>query len=173
MERSARLIYLNKTCYNGLYRENKRGEFNVPFGRHKNPTLCDSENLYAVAAALQGTEIRCEAFDRVLGRARPADLIYFDPPYDPVSDTAYFVSYAKNGFNREDQAHLAEVFTQLSQSKAQTMLSNSNTAWIRRHYPSFTKYKVQARRSVNSRSDKRGPVAELVITNFTGAGDKS
>ena len=161
-ERAARMIYLNRSGFNGLYRVNTRGGFNVPFGRHKNPRLCDHKNLRAASAALQGVEIRAEPFEAAR-RAGLGDLVYFDPPYVPVSDTAKFVGYAQDGFSLADQERLAEVFVALADRGVHVLLSNSDTPAVRRLYRGFRAVELQARRSVNSRSDRRGPVAELVV----------
>ncbi|MCL4694138.1 MAG: Dam family site-specific DNA-(adenine-N6)-methyltransferase, partial [Candidatus Hydrogenedentes bacterium] len=108
-ERAARIIYLNKTCYNGLFRENSRGIFNVPFGRYKNPRICDEVNLRATSEALQRADISVQSFEMVVGRAKAGDLVYFDPPYDPVSKTASFTAYDRGGFGRAEQQRLADV----------------------------------------------------------------
>ena len=139
--RAARIIYLNKTCYNGLFRENKSGQFNVPFGRYKNPTICDEPNLRAVSQILQRTDIASRPFSAVLDIARPGDFVYFDPPYHPASSTASFTSYARNGFNERDQILLRDVFAELGQKGVRVMLSNSDTPFVREAYtrttPSF------------------------------------
>src|SRR5690606_24057647 len=111
--RAARIIYLNKTGYNGLYRENSRGQFNVPFGRYKNPAICDEPNLRAASAALQRAALESRHFETVLDKAKPGDLVYFDPPYHPVSKTASFTSYGKDGFGEDSQRLLARVYGDL------------------------------------------------------------
>ncbi len=113
-ERVARMIYLNKTCYNGLYRVNRAGKFNVPFGRYKNPNYKDFANLRAVARALQHARLVCASFEEVVADAQAGDFVYFDPPYHPLSRTARFTEYARGGFGREDQEKLAEVFRELA-----------------------------------------------------------
>jgi len=165
-ERAARIIYLNKTCYNGLYRENRRGQFNVPFGRYAKPTICDEPNLLAVSRALQDVEIIRSHFSSVLDRARRSDFVYFDPPYDPVSKTASFTSYASSGFTRADQEWLSTVFTQLASSGAWVMLSNSDTALTRSLYGSFRPDRVLASRSVNCNGAARGRVSELIVCSY-------
>lgn len=167
-ERAARMIYLNKTGYNGLYRVNRQGKFNVPFGRHKSPKYLDKENLLAVSRALQDTEILCVPFETVLGRATPGDWVYFDPPYVPISQTANFTSYHANGFVLSDQEHLRDVCIELSKNRGYITLSNSDTEAIRSLYdsPYFSIDEVLANRAINSNGAKRGKITELVITNY-------
>jgi DNA adenine methylase len=164
--RAARIIFLNKTCYNGLYRENRKGEFNAPFGRYKNPAICDADNLRAVSKALQRAKIECRHFDTVARYAKKDDLVYFDPPYHPVSKTSSFTGYDKGGFNEDSQRLLAKDFATLAERGVKVLLSNSMTDLIRELYRDFTIDEVQARRNVNSRADRRGPVAEALIRNF-------
>jgi len=167
-ERAARMIYLNKTGYNGLYRVNRQGKFNVPFGRHKSPKYLDQENLLAVSEALQNVDILCAPFETVLERAVPGDWVYFDPPYAPLSQTANFTSYHANGFGPSDQKRLRDVCVELSKNKVCVMLSNSNTETIRSLYdsPYFTIEEVLANRAINCNGAKRGKITELIITNY-------
>jgi DNA adenine methylase len=165
VERAARMIYLNKTCYNGLYRVNQRGEFNVPFGRYENPRICDENGLRAASKALQGAEIQCRDFRHVLYRARPGDFIYFDPPYNPISTTSSFTSYSEAPFDEREQKALKQVFEALHERGCHVMLSNSDTPFIRRLYRDFNVETVLANRAINCRGDKRGKISELVITN--------
>lgn len=164
--RAARVIYLNKTCYNGLYRENSKGGFNTPFGRYKNPNICDEENLRAVAATLRGVDIAARGFECVLELARRGDLVYLDPPYHPLSKTASFTSYSRDGFDVDAQRRLAEVFAQLAGRGVKVILSNSMTALTWQLYGGHHVYEVHAYRSVNSRTDRRGPVLEALVTSF-------
>ncbi len=166
--RAARMIYLNKTGYNGLYRVNRRGEFNVPFGRYRSPHYCDPANLRAVSEALGGVEILCAPFEKVVERARAGDFVYFDPPYLPVSSTAKFTAYQAGGFSEEDQARLRDVCIELSQRNVSVMISNSDTDTTRRLYRSaiFTVAQVQASRAINCNAGRRGKVCELIITNY-------
>ena len=166
LKRAARIIYLNKTCYNGLYRENRKGEFNVPFGRYRNPNISDKENLRAVAEALKKARIETKHFARVLKAVKREDLVYFDPPYHPLSATASFTGYEKNGFNEGAQRELAEVFRQLDKMGVRVILSNSMTPLVRELYRGFRVQKVLANRPVNSRADRRGKVCEALVTNF-------
>ena len=164
-ERAARIIYLNKTCYNGLYRENRAGQFNVPFGRYTNPTICDEPNLRAASAVLQGVDIAQRHFATVLDYARPGDLVYFDPPYDPLSATANFTGYDRRGFGPDDQRQLRDVFAELGRRGVRAMLSNSDTPFIRELYAGFPLEQVFVGRAVNSRVEGRGKVAEVVVVN--------
>ena len=165
-ERAARIIYLNKTCYNGLYRENRRGEFNVPFGRYKNPTICDEPNLRAASAVLQGVNIARRPFDSTLDYAKRGDFVYFDPPYHPVSATANFTSYDRDGFGPDNQRRLRDAATELRERGVTAMVSNSDTPFIRELYAGFHIDQVQASRAVNSKANGRGKVAELIIRNY-------
>lgn len=164
--RAARMIYLNRTCYNGLYRENQRGEFNVPFGRYRNPTICDAENLRAVAAALAGTELACHGFEAILTIARSDDFVYFDPPYDPISATSSFTQYHERRFGQAEQMRLAEVVRTLDRHGVLVMLSNSATTFIRTLYHGFLIEEVTASRRINSKPDRRGKIGELIIRNY-------
>ncbi len=167
-ERAARLIFLNRTCYNGLYRENKRGQFNVPFGRYDNPTICDEDRLRRASRALQGVDLVIGDFARVIEPAGPGDFVYFDPPYVPLSATSNFTSYNRHGFDLDDQRRLAQAVQQLSERGVRVMLSNSSAPLIYDLYdrPGFQLLPIQARRNINSKADRRGPVKELLILNY-------
>ena len=163
--RAARFIYLNKTCFNGLWRVNKKGKFNVPFGRYTNPTICDEENLRAVAAVLQRTAVPFATdFEVTVALAKRGDTAYFDPPYAPASATANFTAYTAGGFGPEDQKRLRDVAKKLDERGVHVLLSNSDTPFVRELYRGFKIEKVQAPRRVNSRGDKRGNVGELLIS---------
>jgi DNA adenine methylase len=168
VQRAARLIYLNKTCYNGLYRENSKGEFNVPFGRYKNPTICDEDRLRAASLALQNVQLVAADFEKVVETAVPSDFIYFDPPYAPLNLTSNFTSYNKHGFTANDQKRLAAVVAALTQRGCRVMLSNSNAPLIHDLYADqgYCLTPIQARRNINSKAHKRGPIKELLITNY-------
>jgi DNA adenine methylase len=172
-QRAARMIYLNKTGYNGLYRVNRKGQFNVPFGRYKRPKVCDAANLRAGSEALMGVEMSCASFERVLDRAQPGDLVYFDPPYVPLSRTASFTSYQAACFGEAEQERLRDVCVALTDRGVRVMLSNSATEAVRRlyHQPAFSIREVQAKRSINSNAARRGKLAEWVITNYDEDGD--
>lgn len=161
--RAARLFYLNKTCYNGLYRVNSRGLFNVPMGRYKKPAILDPRRLEAASEALQGVKLAVEPFDRVLRRARAGDLVYFDPPYQPLSATSNFTSYTKDSFGEAEQRRLAEVFAKLAQRGVAVMLSNSSAPLIRELYRDFRQIEVQAHRFINSKASRRNKIKELLI----------
>jgi DNA adenine methylase len=161
--RAARMIYLNRTCYNGLYRENRAGRFNVPMGRYSNPRICDEENLRAASRALAACLIECRPYSEILARAREGDLVYFDPPYHPVSRTASFTSYDRNGFSEDDQAELSRIFRVLAQRGVFVLLSNSDTPFIRRLYDGFPRDRVAVARAISCRADRRGPAGELII----------
>lgn len=163
---AARFIYLNRAGFNGLYRVNKSGGFNVPFGRYTNPTICDAENLRAAARALRSANIHNGGFETVLARAERGDLVYFDPPYVPVSQTSNFVGYAKGGFDLAMQEKLARVFEKLAAKGVYVMLSNSEAPWVKERFSDFHQFVVSARRNVNSKAEKRGPVGELVVTSY-------
>jgi DNA adenine methylase len=172
VERAARFIFLNRTCYNGLYRVNRRGQFNVPFGRYKNPTICDEYGLRAASFALNKAHLEVADFEVVLDLARAGDLIYFDPPYEPLSLTSSFTSYTSSGFTKQDQRRLAETFFQLDRRGCLVIMSNSSAPFIYELYSGFHVHKISARRAINSKGDGRGPVVELLVTNF-GPGDIS
>ncbi len=164
--RAARLIYLNRTCFNGLYRVNSKGQFNVPMGRYEDPPILDAANLRAVGAALHGTSIRAAPYTEILRHARRGDFVYFDPPYHPVSVTAAFTSYTRGSFKRQDQEVLAEVYARLARRGCLVMLSNSDCDFVRRLYRAFDIRIVAARRAINSRADRRGSVSEIVALNY-------
>ncbi len=166
--RAARLIFLNKTCYNGLYRENSKGKFNVPFGRYKNPKICDEARLRAASAALQGVEVRVADFSETVETAVAGDFVYFDPPYVPLSATSNFTSYNKKGFGRTDQERLAETVAQLTKRGVKVMLSNSSAPLVYDLYgrSAYQLIDIQARRNINSKAGRRGPVKELLILNY-------
>jgi DNA adenine methylase len=165
VERAARFIFLNRTCYNGLYRVNQRGQFNVPFGRYRNPTICDADNLRAVHQALQGATLLVGDFERCLDLAEAGDFVYLDPPYHPLSDTANFTSYTSSDFGVEDQRRLAGLFRELDQRGCQVMLSNSCTDLVRELYGDYEQVQVQAARAISSKVSGRGGIPELLIMN--------
>jgi DNA adenine methylase len=166
-EKAARLIYLNKTCFNGLYRVNAQGEFNVPMGRYKNPKICDPELLRTASFALKETLILERSFEAILDdRTLPQDFIYFDPPYHPLSETSNFTSYSRHAFSTEHQVRLRDVFAQLAQKGVQVMQSNSDCPFIRDLYQDFQIYTIEAARSINSDRSKRGKITEVLITSY-------
>lgn len=166
IQRAARFIFLNKTCWNGLYRVNSKGEFNVPSGKYQNPKIFDEKNLKQVRKLLKNTKIKILDFSEVLKFAKKEDFIYFDPPYLPVSKTSKFTDYTKSGFNEEDQKRLADVFQKLDKKGCFVMLSNSDTKLIRDLYKNFEIENVDARRMINCKKDGRGKINELLIKNY-------
>lgn len=167
LERAARMIYLNKTCYNGLYRVNSKGEFNVPFGRYNNPGIYDPENLKAVSRILRNAVIEASDFRDVLDRADTGDLVYFDPPYHPLSSTSNFTDYTRLSFTEKDQEDLSEVFRALHEKGCLVMLSNSDTPFIRGLYKGFLVRTVSAPRFINSKASGRKAIKELLVRNFS------
>jgi DNA adenine methylase len=163
--RAADYIYINRTCYNGLYRVNRSGQFNVPFGKYANPTICDAENLRACSAALQGVKLCAVSYNIATSDMREGDFCYFDSPYEPVSDTSKFTQYQAGSFTTEDQLRLSKVALALKQRGIFVLLSNSSAPIIYQLYPKpdWTIREVQARRNINSDGDKRGNVTELLI----------
>ncbi|HAP94015.1 MAG TPA: modification methylase [Desulfotomaculum sp.] len=166
VQRASRLLYLNKTAYNGLWRVNRKGWHNVPFGRYKNPRIIDEDNLLGAHWLLQRARIKLADFSVVLETVRPGMFVYLDPPYYPLSKTSGFTSYTADSFSENDQCRLAEVFRQLDHSGCLIMLSNSDNQLIRELYKGYDIKVVMAKRAINCRADRRGPIAELVIRNY-------
>ena len=164
--RAAQFIYLNKTCFNGLHRVNKTGAFNVPVGSYKNPDICNVSTLRNAHAVLQHAAIDHRTFDEVIHRAQPGDFVYFDPPYEPVSATSSFASYALEGFTRYDHIRLRGVIDDLDRRGCKVMLSNSDTPFLRAIYTRYNTHLISAARSINSKAEGRGDVSELVVTNY-------
>jgi DNA adenine methylase len=163
-EVAAWFIYLNKTGYNGLYRVNRRNRYNVPFGRHVNPTICDESNLRACAAALRDADLLAEGFEIAARRAQRGDFAYFDPPYVPLSATSSFTSYTSHGFGPEEQTRLRDVAKDLKGHGVHVLLSNSSAPFVRKLYSrDFDIREVAATRMVNSRASSRGAISELII----------
>lgn len=169
IERAARFIYLNKTCYNGLYRVNSQGKFNVPFGRYKKPKIFDLHNLLEVSKALHNAELFCADFEIVLSKAQSNDLVYFDPPYFPISKTANFTTYLSSGFDERDQIRLKEVVLELTNRDVFVILSNSYCDFILNLYKDskFFIIPISARRSINCKGESRKGVKELIVVNAT------
>ncbi len=168
VKKAARLIYLNKTCYNGLFRVNSSGEFNSPFGHYKNPNIVNAPTLKAVSVFLKQSEVNflnCD-YQEVLAELPRGTFVYMDPPYDPVSNSASFTGYAAGGFSREDQVRLRECCDDLTRRKIKFMLSNSSTDFIREQYANYNLTIVRAQRAVNSIATGRGPIDEVVVRNY-------
>jgi DNA adenine methylase len=171
LKRSARFIYLNRSAFNGMYRVNKSGQFNVPFGRYDNPQICDETNLRRVSHILKNTKIENGSYKYVLNQAKKGDFIYFDPPYYPVSKTASFTAYSNDIFLQREQEELRDAFLELHSKGCFVMLSNSDTPFIESLFMPHQKngitiHKVQAGRNINSDSKKRGKIQEILLTNY-------
>lgn len=173
IERAALLVFLNRTCYNGLYRVNSRGDFNSPAGDYNKPTICDSANLLAVSATLQKAQIQQADYSAVLRDLKTKSFVYFDPPYRPISKTASFKSYSALAFNDAEQQQLAVVFAQLHKKGAQLLLSNSDPKntnpddeFFDDLYTNYHILRVPAKRLINSNAGKRGNINEIVVTNY-------
>ncbi|MHA1785596.1 MAG: DNA adenine methylase [Candidatus Helarchaeota archaeon] len=165
VQKASRTIFLNRCCFNGLYRVNRKNQFNVPFGRYKNPKFCDEENLRAVNKALQNVKIYHDSFEKALDFAKKNDFIYFDPPYQPISNTAYFTSYTKDSFGEESQKELFNVFKKLDERGCKILLSNSCNRFILDLYKDYKIITMNAKRAINSDATKRGKIKELLILN--------
>lgn len=168
VEKASRLIYLNKTCFNGLFRVNSAGEFNTPFGHYKNPNIVNEPVLRAVNKYFNSSSILFyrEDFAETLKRVEKGSFVYLDPPYDPVSDTASFTGYNKGGFDRNEQERLKLCCDKLTESGIKFMLSNSATDFIKDLYKDYYINIVKAKRTINSDASKRGAVEEVLITNY-------
>lgn len=166
-EKAARFIYLNRTCFNGLYRENSKGEFNVPMGRYKAPKVSNPDLLRSVAHALRNADIAERSFDAVLQQAAgPDDFVYFDPPYYPISLTSRFTAYSRYSFGPTEQIRLRDTFAELAGRGVQVMLSNSDCPFIRDLYQDFRIHTISATRSINSDPQKRGKITEVLVTSL-------
>jgi DNA adenine methylase len=164
-DRAARFIYLNKTCFNGLWRVNRSGRFNVPFGRYRNPTFHDPALLIRASQALHAVQLVRAPFEIALERTSPGDFVYLDPPYDPLSETASFTSYTPDSFGWEDQKRLASACATLDRRGVRFLLSNSATPRIRDLYRRFEQRLVRAPRHISCKGEGRGRVQELLVFN--------
>jgi len=164
--RAARTVFLNKTCFNGLYRVNSKGEFNVPFGGYRNPTLYVRENILAVSAALENTELLVADYQDACNKARKGDFVYFDPPYDPLSKTSAFTSYTSEGFGERQQRELAALFRTLDRKGCKVLLSNSATPLLDELYREYAPIRLKAKRAINCKGNGRGVIDELLIMNY-------
>lgn len=174
IKRAASFIFLNRTCYNGLYRLNSKGEFNTPAGEYRNPEICNRDNLLAVSELLKRAIIKRADFTAVLEDLKGSAFIYFDPPYRPISKTSNFKSYYNNDFSDKDQEKLADLFKELDRCGAKVMLSNSDPKNIDPHddffdklYGDFNILRVCAKRSINSKKEGRGYINEIVVMNYS------
>ncbi len=166
-EVAARMIYLNQTCFNGVYRINRHGQFNVPIGSSLNRLICDEHTIRSVSKNLKNTQITCADFSDALQKARKGDFVYIDPPYFPVSKYSDFTRYTKEKFYKQDQERLKEAVDMLDKRGCKVMLSNSDCDFIRVLYRSYTVHKVYSARTLNADKAKRGKIPELVIRNYS------
>ena len=166
VEKASRFIYLNRTCFNGLYRVNSKGEFNVPFGNYKNPRIIDENNLLNCSELLKKTEIVYADFSEILTKVQKGDFVYFDPPYVPLSETSSFTSYTKDGFDIDMQFKLRDVCDELDSLGVKFMLSNSDTKLVNELYENYGIKKVFASRQINANADGRGKITEVIVRNY-------
>ncbi len=171
LEIASRFIFLNRTCFNGMYRVNSKGEFNVPFGDNKNPLICNVDNLRKVSYVLKNVEIKNQDYKEVLKKAKKGDFIYFDPPYCPMTKTASFTAYTKESFLDKEQVELRDTFFELHKRGCFVMLSNSDAPFINKIYSELKDKKIKinkvfAGRAINSKGSGRGKVTEVLINNY-------
>ena len=166
VQKASRFIYLNRTCFNGMYRVNSKGEFNVPFGHYKNPRILDENNLINCSNLLQGIEIKHADFSEILKKVKKGDFVYFDPPYVPLSETSSFTSYTKEGFDIDMQFKLRDVCDELDTMGVNFLLSNSDTKLVNDLYENYNIKKVFASRQINANADGRGKITEVLVRNY-------
>ena len=173
VQRAAQFIYLNRTCFNGLYRVNKDGKFNVPVGSYKNPTICDEENLRNLSELIQNVQFQYGDYRRSMEYVTENTFVYFDPPYRPLNMTSGFTSYTKEDFNDDNQRELATFYRELNERNAKLMLSNSNPKNINEEdqffdniYQGFNIDEIYASRMINANSNGRGKISEILVTNY-------
>ena len=166
VERASRFIYLNRTCFNGMYRVNSKGEFNVPFGNYKNPRIIDENNLLNCSELLKKTEIKCADFSEIIHKVQKGDFVYFDPPYVPLNETSSFTSYTKDGFDIDMQFKLRDVCDELDSMGIKFMLSNSDTKLVNELYANYEIKKVFASRQINANANGRGKITEVLVRNY-------
>ncbi len=173
VQRAAQFIYLNRTCFNGLYRVNKNGKFNVPVGSYKNPTICDEENLRQLSQLIRNVQFQYGDYSRSIEYVTENTFVYFDPPYRPLNVTSGFTSYTKEDFNDDNQRELATFYRELNERNAKLMLSNSNPKNINKEdtffdniYQGFNINQIQASRMINANSNGRGKISEILVTNY-------
>ena len=166
VKKSSRFVYLNKTCFNGMYRVNSQGKFNVPFGDYKNPKIIDEYNLINCSKLLKKTEIRHADFSDVLHYAKKGDFVYFDPPYLPLNETSNFTSYTKDGFDIDMHFRLRDVCDDLDARGVKFLLSNSDTMLANELYKNYNVKKVFASRQINANADGRGKITEILVRNY-------
>ncbi len=173
IQRTAQFIYLNRTCFNGLYRVNKNGKFNVPIGSYKNPTICDEENLRQLSQLIQNVQFQYGDYSKSMDYVTENTFVYFDPPYRPLNVTSGFTSYTKENFNDDNQRELAIFYGELNERNAKLMLSNSNPKNINKEdtffdniYQGFNINQIQASRMINANSNGREKISEILVTNY-------
>lgn len=168
VERASRIIFLNKTCYNGLFRVNSQGQFNVPYGNYKNPTLVDAIIIRAISNYLNQNNVLITNldFEEAVKDAKKGDFVYFDPPYDPISDTSSFTGYNLDKFGKEEQSRLRSTYDRLTSNGCKVMLSNSSTEFIKDLYKGYNIIAIPANRNINSVATSRGQIEELLILNY-------
>lgn len=168
IQRASRIIFLNKTCYNGLFRVNSSGEFNSPFGRYKNPNIVNDVMIRIVGNYLSKNDIQIlnTDYEKSLSKIRKGAFVYFDPPYDPISDSSSFTGYTKNGFDRTEQERLKKVCDKLNDKGVKFLLSNSSTEFIRDLYKDYNIFSIKAKRAINSKGNGRGETTEVLVKNY-------
>lgn len=168
VERAARMHYLNKTCFNGLFRVNSSGQFNAPFGNYKNPNIVNKMTISAVSKYFNNANVvfKCGDYADSIKQARKGSFVYFDPPYDPLSDSSNFTGYTKGGFNKNEQERLKSICDNLDSKGIKFLLSNSSTQFIKDLYNSYNVITVKAKRSINSDGDNRGEIDEILVRNY-------
>lgn len=166
IQKASRFIYLNRTCFNGMYRVNSQGQFNVPFGSYKNPRIVDAENLLNCSELLKKTEINCSDFSEILKKVKKGDFVYFDPPYVPLSETSSFTSYTKDGFDMDMQSKLRDVCDELDSMGVKFLLSNSDTKFVNKLYANYEIKKVFASCQINANAYGRGKITEVLVRNY-------
>ena len=169
VERASLLLYLNRTCFNGLYRENRRGEFNVPYGRYKNPDFIQEQAIQEASVILDRLEILNTDVRYIVKKAKKGDIVYLDPPYCPLSTTSSFTSYYKDDFGFSEQQRLKTIVTELDEKGVFIVLSNSSSAQIRQLYEGISGFRISdilARRAINCNGQRRGEVGEIIVTNI-------
>ena len=172
LERAARFIYLNKTCFNGLYRVNSKGQFNVPIGSYKNPDIVQADKLRKISKLLKSVKIKVMSFEKIIDFAKKGDFIYFDPPYYPLKKGKSFTTYTKDNFLEKEQEKLAKVFNKLNKKGCKVMLSNSDTKFIKDLYKDYSVNIVKASRMINCNGADRGKINEVVVTNYSSSQKK-
>ena len=168
VQRAARILYMLRVDFNGLYRVNSKNQFNVPYGRYKNPKIVDEELIFAISVYLNNNqlEIKTGDFEKAVLDVQPGDFVYFDPPYIPLSETSAFTSYTHEGFSYDDQVRLRDTFKKLSDAGAYVMLSNSSSFLVEELYRDFNIHYVEATRTNGAKSSSRGKISEIIVTNY-------